>query len=337
MATLSGMIEQLKGLDLERRLGLHPEYPKLAIELERESLTLVRLKAKRRGRPEIEGYHVQPLEAGDVPATIFEQSSERESRLGETLRALFEKAGIRPGKVSLVLPDNLAKLSLLTLPERPPSRKQLEELIRFKIRRGVPFKIADAMMSYQLLPSEGKGVSVFVALIRRALIERYEHALEAAGTRPGLIDLCTPNLLNLMREKIEAAGKDGDVALINCAATYFSLAIVRQGRLVFFRCKTYAMGNGQPGPVMELLSRELGYSLSYYEEKLAGSGLGTLFVRSAETPIEELHEAVGALEAGRVEPIDPVAGFDSVEGVEAVDARTAQRLAPALGAVLGRG
>ena len=336
MATLSGVIEQLKGLELERKLGLHPEYPKLAIELESKSLALVRLKAKRRGRPEIEGFHVQPLEAQDVPATIFEQSHDEPSRLGETLRGVFEKVGIRPGKISLVLPDNLAKLSLLALPERPPSRKQLEELIRYKIRRGVPFKIADATMSYQLLPGEGRGVGVFVALIRRALVERYEHVLEALGARPGLIDLCTPNLLNLMREEMDAAGKEQDVALLNCAATYFSLAIVRQGRLVFFRCKTYAMGNGQPGPVLDVLSRELNYSLSYYEEKLEGSGIGTLFVRSAERPIEELREAVARLDAARVEPIDPLAGFDSVEGLEALDARTAQRLAPALGAVLGR-
>ena len=332
------MIEQLKGIDLSRRLGLHPEYPKLAIEFDRKSLALVRLKAKRRGRPEIEGFHVQPLEDGDVPATIFEQTGEHDSRLGETLRGLFEQSGIRPGKVSLVLPDNLAKLSLLTLPERPPSRKQLEELIRFKIRRGVPFKITDAMMSYQLLPAEGRGVNVFVALIRRGLVERYEHVLEAAGARPGLIDLCTPNLLNLMRGEIAAAGKTGDVALLNCAATYFSLAIVREGRLVFFRCKTYAMGNGQPGPVMDVLSRELSYSLSYYEEKLARVAFGHP-VRAQRRDADR-----GAARGGRrarrrrrVEPIDPVAGFDSAEDVEALDARTAQRLAPALGAVLGRG
>jgi hypothetical protein len=335
IASVSDLIEQLRGIDLERRLGLRPDYPRVALEFDRKAMTLVRLKAKRRGRPMLESYRVQTLAEPEGPATISDPALVDLERLQHTVRELFETAGVRPGKVSVVLPDNLAKLALLTLPERPPSRRQLEEVIRFKTRRGVPFKVADAAMSYQLLPSEGKSVSILVALIRRALIERYEHALEAIGARPGLVDLCTPNLLNLCRDKIEAAAGEGDVALLNCAGTYFSLAIIRRSGLAFVRCKSYAMGNGSPEPSNGQLARELGYSMSYYEEKLGGQGIRTLFVRSVEIPFEQLGPQLAALEAERVEPIDPVAALDAGEGGP-VDRELAQRLAPALGAALGR-
>jgi hypothetical protein len=335
MASLTNMIDRLRGLDFERAFGLRPEYPRVALELERKSMALVRLKKKRTGVPLLETYRVQALEEAGVPATISDQELIDQGRLGETIRDLLEKSGVRPGKISLVLPDNLAKLSLLTLPERPPSRRQLEEVIRFKMRRGVPFRLADAALSYQLLPSEDKGLTILVAVMRRALIERYEAALESAGARPGLVDLCTPNLLNLCRTKIEAASADGDVAFLNCAGTYFSLAIVRNSRLVFMRCKTYAMGNGEPGPINGLLGRELGYSLSYYEEKLGGEGIRTLFVRSLEVPFEELSGQLASLDPDHVELCDPVAAVQTEDGAK-VESDVAQRLAPALGAVVGR-
>jgi hypothetical protein len=335
MASLSNFIEQLRGLDLERKLGLRPEYPRVALEFERKALTLVRLKAKRRGQPQLENYRVQNLEQAGVPATISDQHLAGQEHLSATLRELFEAAGVRPGKLSLVLPDNLAKVSLLTLPERPPNRKQLAEVIRFKTRRGVPFKLADAVMSYQVLPSQGPGVSILVVLIRRAVIERYEHALEAVGARPGLIDLCTPNLLNLCRDEIRAAADEGDVAFLNCAGTYFSLAIIRSSGLEFLRCKTYTMGNGAPVPSNGQLARELGYSMSYYEEKLGGQGIRTLFVRSADAPFDELEPHLTALGAERIEAIDPAASLESGEEGP-LEPGLAQRLAPALGAVLGR-
>lgn len=333
MATLTDMIGQLRSFDLERRLGLRAPLPRVAVELDRGAMTLVRLRAKRRGRPQLESFRVQTTEDGELPATLVEQEALDVERLAERLRRLFEMAGVRPGRVSLVLPDNLARLSIVGLPERPPSRRQLEEVLRFHTRRAVPFRGADATMAYQVLAGEGRGVQVLVALMRRGLVERFEQAIEAVGARAGLVDLCTPNLLNLCRERIEAASHEGDVAFLNCTSSYFSLAIVREGRLAFLRCKTYAMGNGHPTPAAGLLGRELGYSLSYYEEKIGGKGIRTLLVRCVADPYEALAGDLASLGAERIEPIDPLA---TLEGTH-LEAATAQRLAPALGAALGRG
>ena len=335
MASLADMLEQLRGFDLERAMGLRPPNPDVALELDRQSMTLVRLKPKRRGRPTLEAYKIQTLNQAGVPATIFDQDVVGPERLSEQLRGLYESAGSRPGRMSLVLPDNLAKISLVSLPERPPSRKQLEEAVRFKMRRSVPFRLRDAALSYQVIPGEGKSVTILVALIRRSLVQRCEQALEAIGARPGLIDLCTPSLLNLCREELAAAAPSGDVALLNCAQNYFSLVIFRGERLIFFRCKTYSMRAEPPAEVNGLLAREVDYSLSYYEEKLSGEGIGTLLVRSADNPVEQVTGDLNGLDVKQVQPIDPVVAIPSADG-QKVDSPTAQRIAPALGAAGGR-
>jgi Tfp pilus assembly PilM family ATPase len=335
MASLANILEQLRGFDVEHAMGLRPPCPDVALELDRQSMTLVRLKPKRRRRPTLEAYKIQMSNTAGVPATIFDQEMIGAEPLSELLRGLYESAGTRPGRVSLVLPDNLAKISLVTLPERPPSRKQLEEAVRFKMRRSVPFRLRDAALSYQVIPGEGKAVTILVALIRRSLIERYEQALEMIGARPGLIDLCTPSLLNLCRKELAAAASSGDVALLNSARNYFSLVIFRDQRLIFFRCKTYSMRAEPTAEINGLLAREVDYSLSYYEEKLSGEGIGTLLVRSADTAVEEVTRDLSGLDVKQVQPIDPVVAIPFADGQQ-VDSPTAQRIAPALGAATGR-
>lgn len=335
MASLTDMLEQLRGFDLGRAVGLRPPSPDVALELERKSMTLVRLRPKRRRRPTLEAYKIQAVSEAAVPATIFDQDVVPPERLREQLRELYESAATRPGPVSVVLPDNLAKISLVSLPERPPTRKHLEEALRFKVRRSVPFRLRDAALSYQVIPSEGDRMTILVALIRRSLVERYEQALEAIGARPGLIDLCTPSLLNLCRKQLAALAPGGDVALLNCAHNYFSLVIFRGQRLIFFRCKTYSMRAEAPAEVNGMLAREVDYSLSYYEEKLSGEGLGTLLVRSADRPVEEVTRELNGLDVKQVLPIDPEVSSPSENGQQ-VDPPTAQRIAPALGAAVGR-
>jgi len=164
-----------------------------------------------------------------------------------------------------------------------------------------------------------------------------EEVLESLGARTGRIDLCTPNVLNLCRPQIKAAAAlGGDVALLNCAGTYFSLVLIRDDSLIFFRCKSYSMGDAGPATPNGLLGREIASSFSYYEEKLAGTGVGTLLVRSTETPFETLAAQLQGLPVQRVEPIDLASAFRAATGGD-VESGLAQRIAPAVGAAVGQG
>jgi len=337
MSSLSEMIERFRGLRLEAALGLRPVYPHVALELDQDEITLVRLKRKRGQPPVLDGHYERKFGGATVPSTIYDPVSISIRELGRTLGELFEEAGVRAGRVSLVLPDNLAKISLLSLPERPSSRKQLDEVVRFKMRRAVPFRLSEAALAYQILPGEHKETLVLVAATRRSMVEQYEKALEMAGARPGLVDLCTPNLLNLCRAQIESsAGRGGDVAVLNCAPNYFSLAIVRQSRLIFLRCKTYSMAGDGRAELNGLLSREVAGSISYYEEKLQGKKIGTLLVRSGRTSFEEVAEKLGDLDVDNVESLDPAAGIRLEDGGR-LDPSVAGRIAAVLGAAMGRG
>ena len=110
---------------------------------------------------------------------------------------------------------------------------------------------------------------------------------------------------------------------------------MRDQRLIFFRCKTFAIDRNGSGGSNGILAREVASSISYYREKLAGAGLGRVLVRSVGTPFEEVAKKLAGLELKRVEPLDPTRGLEFGDGVR-LDGETAQRIAPAIGAALGR-
>lgn len=340
MSVVDTLLDPIRRLGLARTFELRPSWPPVAVELDRGELTLVRVRARRRGKPSLEAHAVRALPPRSVGASIFRPNLAEPEDLAARLRELFEATGTRPGRVSLVLPDNLAKISIVTLPDRPASRKQLAEVLRFKLRRSVPFRLEDAVLSWQVLPDGGgKETTLLVAVMLRGVVEQYESVLESLGARPGLVDLCTPSLYNLYRHEIETASATGeDVALFNAARTYFTLLIARQGRPIFFRCKTLVSTEDEDlGPVASegALSRELVSSLSYYQEKLDGHGIGTVFVRSVAEPVEKMAEILDRAGFGTAVPVDPVSALGLGEGIR-IEPSMGQRIAPSLGAATGR-
>jgi type IV pilus assembly protein PilM len=332
MSAVTEYVERVRGVTMDALSRLRPPFPPVAMEVDRNEVVLVRFKAKRGGKPFLEAQAVRPMPEDSMPSSIFDQSLRSTTELTARFQEMFELTGTRPGRISLVLPDNLAKVSLLTLPERPASQRQLDELVRSKMRRAVPFRLEEAAISYQVLPVDGRQVALLVLLTPRQLIDRFEQAFAALGARVGLIDIATPNLINLCRQRLEVASRDGkDVALLNCASNYFSLVIVRNGRLIFFRCKTLSpegeavkVGNG-------FLVREVASSLSYYREKLDGKGIESVLVRGLGVSVDEVAEKLRELDLGEVESIGASVDVDLAPG-QRLDSSLAMRLAPAFGA-----
>jgi type IV pilus assembly protein PilM len=337
MSTIDPILARFRRFDPEALLDLRPDYPPVAVEIDRGQLTLVRVKPRKRSRQILEAFRIQPAPEHAVGATIFRPNLGSLEDLTRQVRELFDRSGTKPGRVSLILPDNLAKVSIVSLPERPATRKLLREMLRFKRRRSVPFRLEDASISAWALPGPGPEQHLLVAVMMRSVVEQYEAAFEAAGARPGLVDLCTPSLFNLVRSEIAKSVKGAtDAALLNCTRNYFTLMILRADRIVFFRCKTYAGGEeDDTSGRLAVMGRELSSSLSYYADKLGGLGVGTLFVRAVSPGLDEVVPVLERIGIASVRAIDAGSALDPSLSVR-FEPLDAQRLAPALGAAAGR-
>ena len=139
--------------------------------------------------------------------------------LTAAIRSVLDRLSSRPKRIALVLPDTVGKLSLVRFEKIPAKSQDLDQLIRWQVRKAAPFKIEDAQVSWVpgIVPPEG-GREYVVTVARRDIIESYERACEAAGAYPGIVDLATVNLVNAVLGTDGRSTPAGDWLLVHIAS-----------------------------------------------------------------------------------------------------------------------
>ena len=79
-----------------------------------------------------------------------------------------------------MLPDPVARVALLPAAEVKGNRAQVDELIRFRLRKAVPFDIREARVAF-VAGGARSGDPLLVAAIYRPVLEGYEAACRAVG------------------------------------------------------------------------------------------------------------------------------------------------------------
>ena len=171
--------------------------PDVAVEIDRAHVGAARLEW-RGGRPIVAAHAVEPLPAGAVVAGAGggEHARRGRGRAGGRARARPSSAGAAH-RVALVVPDTVAKVSLLRLEKVPAKAADLREIVRWQVRKSAPFPIEQAVLSVSPgTPVAEGGREFIVALAREDVVRQYEQACAMAGAHAGIVDLATFGVLN---------------------------------------------------------------------------------------------------------------------------------------------
>ena len=95
--------------------------------------------------------------------------------------------GAKRRPAAVILPDYAARVSLLDFDSFPSAPEEQLALVRFRVKKTVPFDIDSAAVSYWAQPVEGKKVEVVVVMAPLEIVSRYESPFRTAGMNPGLI------------------------------------------------------------------------------------------------------------------------------------------------------
>ncbi len=89
----------------------------------------------------------------------------------------------------LILPDYCARVSVLEFDNFPPDPKEQLSLVRFRMKRSVPFDVESAAISYhsQTAKTGSKAIDVVVVVAALEIVARYEAPFRAVGLHPGLV------------------------------------------------------------------------------------------------------------------------------------------------------
>jgi type IV pilus assembly protein PilM len=130
----------------------------------------------------------QPLEPGVLAVSPLTDNVVKADALADAIRGITGSgAGRKRGRAVVILPDYCARVSVLTFDQFPTDPKEQSPLVRFRMKKSVPFDVEAAALSFHAT-SGGKGhTEVVVVLAALEIVSRYEAAFRASGLHPGYV------------------------------------------------------------------------------------------------------------------------------------------------------
>jgi type IV pilus assembly protein PilM len=280
--------------------------PTVAVELSAHRVAGASVEV-RGGKPVVRAHAVAPLAEGALVPSLTAANVHDRAAVVAALTRVLQQVG-NPRRIGLVIPDPVAKVSLIKFQQVPAKAQELDQLIRWQVRKAAPFSIEEAQVSFVGGAHLPDGQEFIVSLARRDIITEYETLCAEAGAHAGLIDLSTFNVINAVLGGSSAPS--GDWLLVNVAPEWASMAILRGQDLVFFRSR----GSETEGTLADLVHQ----TAMYYEDRLSGAGFGSVMLSGASTVGDGHSPDTGALRRSLEERLGTT--------VSAVDPRTAAAL-----------
>jgi Tfp pilus assembly PilM family ATPase len=248
-----------------------PQPPGVAFEIAADRVTVAELGTGADGLV-VSAYASESLPDDAVTPSLMGPNIPDTAVVTAALRRACEKAGLRvPKRAALVVPDSVARVSLLTLAELPTKAADVDQLIRWQIKKATPFPIEEAQVTSVVTHHVPGSTTVAAIAAQRDSIAQYEAAVTALGTHVGLVDVASFNVLNAIVANGNAPA--GDWLLVCLAKESTSLAIVRQGALMFYRHRLTV----DEEPLGALVHQ----TAMYHEDRLGGSKFSRVWLCGA--------------------------------------------------------
>jgi type IV pilus assembly protein PilM len=238
--------------------------PSVAVEIGAGRVTAVVLSIVD-GAPSVSAQATERLPDGLVAPSLTTPNLTDKAAVAAAVQRVLRAVGVSRGRVALVIPDGAAKVSLIRFEKVPAKADDLAQLVRWQVRKSVPFPIEQSQVSWTPGVTDATGTDYVVTVARQDIVQDYEQAVAASGVQVGLVDLATFNLVNLLLVRDTDATAAGDWLLVHVTPDASTMVIVRDGALLLFRHRSIE-GEGS-------LS-DLGHQTAmYYEDRLSGQGI----------------------------------------------------------------
>ena len=260
--------------------------PQAAISISGDGIAAVGL-TRTTGRPSISVKEVVPLERGVVMPSMTSSNIIDRKSVAVVLNQILTKYKTRPTRVAMVLPDAVAKVTLLTFDTVPERGEDLAQLIRLKVQKSTPFNLDEAQLSYiDCGKNIDKQMQFLAVLVQKSVLNEYENICNDAGLHVGRVDLTSLNLINanLYTNRNQQIG---DWMLVHVAQHYNTVTVVRSKQIIFYRSQT-----ADPDHSLEDFIHQ---TTMYYEDRLAGNGISHVVfavssIENIAEPIESVFE-----------------------------------------------
>ena len=226
--------------------------PKVACEIAADRVIAARASDSRQV---LDLCSTSELAPGCVVPDLTEGNLRQRDAVVSALQEVLGNVGSRSRDVTAILPDAAVRVVLLDFEALPLKREEAEGVVRFRLRKSLPFDVDKAKVSYQAQSVNGT-VRVVAAVALNSVIEEYEAVFREAGFNPGIV-------LPSMLAALLAAPADRGTLVVKVDARTTSIAVLDQEQLLLFRTLENARGWAISG---EQLAEDVYPSVVFFQD-----------------------------------------------------------------------
>jgi type IV pilus assembly protein PilM len=232
--------------------GSNPAKPRLACEIAADRVLVGRLAEDGRS---LEASAARELAPGSVIPDLVEGNLRQREAVSTAVQAALGSVGARSHDVIAVVPDAAVRVVLLEFDTLPADSEEAAGVVRFRMKKSLPFDVDKARVSYHAQKSS-EGVRVVPAVALASVVEEYEATFRDAGFSPGVV-------LPSMLAALGAAEGQRPTLVVKVDARTTSIAILNAEQLQLFRTLENTRGVTITG---EQLAEEVYPSVVFFQD-----------------------------------------------------------------------
>ena len=268
------------------------------------------------GKPAV--YAFEPLPEGALVAGIDEQNLRAPEIVANAMRTALGQVSPRTRAVTVVVPDTAVRVFVLDFDSLPGKAAEAIPILRFRLRKMVPFDVEHAGVGYQVLVETKTECKVLAAVIPGPVLQEYEAAARQAGYEAGAV-------LPTSLAALGAIDSPEPVLAANLSTVALTTSITTGEDLLLYRTLDLPE---EPGLRLAEVQRGVSVAAAYYEDKLGvrprllyyagigagGNGTAEDFARWINEPELTVADMAPRPETGAATPLGNLVSLAGVVG-----------------------
>jgi len=205
----------------------------------------------------LEGFAVEALPPGALVPSAIETNILNPIAVKAAVAGVCSTLKLKDEGAALLVPDPVIRVFVQHFDDFPRSSEEAIPMLRWKLKKSVPFEVDETLLSYMRQQPRGDGVDVVTAIARLRIIKEYEALLEPQGVRAGVVLSSTLAAISLLEGS-------RPTLLARLSGTSLTTAIVREGVLAGYRCTELPATAAEVTPHM--LLEEVYPLAAYYQD-----------------------------------------------------------------------
>lgn len=227
--------------------------PPVALEISVDRVAGVRFH--RSGS--LNGFAMETLPVGSLVPSAVETNLVNPTAVKSAVASICNRLNVGEEDAALLLPDPVIRVFVQHFDDFPRSASEAIPMLRWKLKKSVPFEVDETLLSYMRQAPRTDGVDIVTGIARLRIIREYESLVDTLSLRPGVVLSSTLAAITLLDDK-------RPTLLARVSGTSLTTAIVRERVLAGYRCTELPTHAGEVTP--QMLLEEVFPLAAYYQD-----------------------------------------------------------------------